>query len=159
MLTRRGSPLTQGRGSKPHRSRSWSGASRRPSHRGVDREGGAIRIDRPGDAIRTLAYPVASETVDDISGTYRSAEFEAELEIVNAGSSWFAGFKGFLGCGPMMPLLPVGPDVWRLVCNRSLDAPSPGDWTVRALRLTSNKVDALSIGCWLARNVNFERLD
>ena len=125
----------------------------------LSREGGAIRIDRPGDAIRTLAYPITSETVDDISGTYRSAEFEAELEIVNAGNSWFAGFKGFLGCGPMMPLLPVGPEVWRLVCNRSLDAPSPGDWTVRALRLKGNKVDALSIGCWLARNVNFERLD
>ena len=125
----------------------------------LSREGGAMRIDRPGDAIRTLAYPVAGETVDDISGTYRCAEFEAELEIVNAGCSWFAGFKGFLGHGPMMPLLPVGPDVWRLVCSRSLDAPSPGGWTVRVRRLTGGKAGALTIGCWLARNVDFERLD
>ncbi len=121
------------------------------------REGAAIRIDRPGDAIRTHALPVASEPAGSIAGTYRSAELESELEIVNAGSSWFAGFRGFLGRGPMMPLLPVGPDLWRLVCNRSLDAPSPGDWTVRVLRSAGNGAHTLSIGCWLARNVKFER--
>ena len=121
------------------------------------REGGAIRIDRPGDAIHSLALPVANKPAGDISGTYRSAELESELEIVNASGGWFAGFRGFLGQGPMMPLLPAGPDVWRVVCNRSLDAPSPGDWTVRVQRSAGNGVEALSIGCWLARNVKFER--
>ena len=121
------------------------------------REGGAVRIDRPDDAIHSLALPVSNQPAGDISGTYHSAEFESELEIVNASGSWFAGFKGFLGQGPMMPLLPAGPDVWRLVCNRSLDAPSPGDWTVRVQRSAGSRAEVLSIGCWLARNVNFER--
>ena len=121
------------------------------------REEGAIRIDRPGDAIHSRALPVADESADDISGRYRSAEFESELEIMNTGGSWFAGFKGFLGQGPMMPLLPAGRDVWRLVCNRSLDAPSPGDWTVRVRRTAGNQVESLSVGCWLARNVSYER--
>ena len=121
------------------------------------REGGAIRIDRPGDAIHSLALPVANQSAADISGFYRSAEFESELEIVNANGSWFAGFKGFLGQGPMMPLLSAGLDLWRLVCNRSLDAPSPGDWTIRVQRSAGNKFELLSIGCWLARNVTFER--
>ncbi len=121
------------------------------------REGGAIWINRPADAIHSLAVPVAKQSAGDISGTYHSAEFESELEIVNASGSWFAGFRGFLGQGPMLPLLPAGPDVWRLVCNRSLDAPSPGDWTVRTHRSAGGKIEALSIGCWLARNVRFER--
>ena len=101
--------------------------------------------------------PVANEPAGDISGTYRSEEFDSELDIVTAGGSWFAGFNGFLGQGPMMPLLPAGADVWRIVCRRSLDAPSPGDWTVRVRRSAGGKAEALSIGCWLARNVNFER--
>ncbi len=121
------------------------------------REAGAVRIGRPGDAIHSLALPVANEPAGDISGTYRSEEFDSELDIVTAGGSWFAGFNGFLGQGPMMPLLPAGADVWRLVCRRSLDAPSPGDWTVRVRRSAGGKAEALSIGCWLARNVNFER--
>lgn len=123
------------------------------------RAGGAIRIDRPADAIYSLAVPVANQPAGDISGVYRSSEFGSEVEIVNANGSWFAGFKGFLGQGPMMPLLPAGRDLWRLVCNRSLDAPSPGDWTVRVLRSAGSKGGALSIGCWLARNVRFDRLD
>lgn len=121
------------------------------------REGGAIRIDRPGDAIHALALPVTNQPAGDISGTYRLAEFESELDIVNTGGSWFAGFKGFLGQGPMMPLLPVGTDVWRLVCNRSLDAPPPGGWTVRVRRSAGGQAEMLIVGCWLARNVEFKR--
>lgn len=123
----------------------------------LKREDGAIRIDRPGDAIHTLATPVASAPSDGIAGIYHAAELGSDLEIVKTGGSWFAGFNGFLGKGPMMPLLPVGLDLWRLVCNRSLDAPSPGDWTVRIRQTTNGKIEKLSIGCWLARNVNFER--
>jgi D-aminopeptidase len=123
----------------------------------LTRDGGALRIDRPADAIHTVAVPVESRRGADISGLYRSGEFESDLEIVNAGGSCFAGFRGFLGQGPMMPLLPVGEDVWRLACNRALDAPSPGDWTVRLHRSSGNRIEAVSIGCWLARNIRFER--
>ena len=123
----------------------------------LTRDGGAIRIDRPADAIHSIAVPVGSLRDDNIAATYRSTEFESELVLVSAGGSYFGGFKGFLGQGPMMPLLPAGKDVWRMVCNRALDAPSPGDWTVRMHRSAGNKVEALSIGCWLARNVRFER--
>ena len=122
----------------------------------LTREGGAIRIDRPADAIHSVAVPVGSLPDEDLSGIYHSSEFESEFAVVNAGGSCFAGFRGFLGQGPMLPLLPAGKDVWRLVCNRALDAPSPGDWTVRVHRSAGGKVEALSIGCWLARNVRFE---
>src|SRR6185369_9932209 len=122
-------------------------------------EAGGIRVVRPGDGINALAVPVIAASTDagDIAGTYRSAELEAELAVINAGGSWFAGFRGFLGAGPLMPLSPAGQDIWRLACHRSLDAPAPGDWTVQVSRAADGKVTGLTVGCWLARNVAFAR--
>lgn len=124
----------------------------------LSRQDGALRIERPDDAIRTLARPVEPGTSDDVAGRYRSDEFEAELEIVDAGGSLFAGFRGFLGAGPLMPLTPVGRDVFRLGCRRSMDAPAPGDWTVRLSRTETGALAGLTVGCWLARNVGFARV-
>jgi len=122
-------------------------------------ETGGIRVVRPGDGIDALAVPVteASKGSEDIAGTYRSAELESDLEIISAGGSWFAGFRGFLGSGPLMPLLPAGKDVWRLTCHRSLDAPAPGDWTVQIARAAGDQVTGATVGCWLARNVAFAK--
>jgi len=129
--------------------------------RGLDmtlaREAGGLRIVRPGDAINSLARPAGPPAADDIAGRYRSQELESELEIVNAGGSWFAGFHGFLGAGPLMPLTPAGKDVWRLACHRSLDAPAPGNWTVRPRRSPDGAITGLSVGCWLARDVVFDK--
>ena len=120
---------------------------------------GGLRIQRPSDAIDTEAEPlgtaVASSPATDLAGRYHSDELEADLEIVNAGGSWFAGFQGFLGTGPLMPLTPVSKDVWRLNCHRALDAPAPGDWTVQMQRSADGKIASASVGCWLARNVTF----
>jgi D-aminopeptidase len=118
---------------------------------------GSLRIDRAADAIHSTAVPAGEPRNEDLSGVYRSEEFGSELQILTVGGSAFAGFRGFLGQGPLMPLLPAGLDVWRLVCKRSLDAPSPGDWTIRLVRDGNGKLAALSIGCWLARNISFER--
>ncbi|MBC7739586.1 MAG: aminopeptidase, partial [Candidatus Saccharibacteria bacterium] len=122
---------------------------------------GGLGIHRPFDGIQSHATPiraqVGTETSTDTAGTYRSDEVGSELEIICAGGCWFAGFRGFLGTGPMMPLSPVGPDLWRMSCLRSLDAPAPGDWTVQIARLASGAISGVTIGCWLARNVAFRR--
>ncbi|TIS43382.1 MAG: hypothetical protein E5X01_04405 [Mesorhizobium sp.] len=55
----------------------------------------------------------------------------------------------------MFPMAPAGRGVWRLACHRSLDAPPPGDWTIRVSSLEG--AQALSIGCWLARDVVFKK--
>lgn len=122
-------------------------------------EAGGIRLIRQGDAINSLAVPVAEASKDDhdIAGTYRSTELESELGIICAGGSWFAGFRGFLGSGPLMPLSPAGKDIWRLACHRSLDAPAPGDWTVQIARSADGKIAGVTVGCWLARNVAFAK--
>lgn len=120
---------------------------------------GGLRIQRPADAIDTEAQPlgatIANNPATDLAGRYRSDELEADLEIVNAGGSWFASFQGFLGTGPLMPVTPVGTDVWRLTCHRALDAPAPGDWTLQVQRAADGRIASVSVGCWLARNVSF----
>jgi len=116
-----------------------------------------LRIRRPGDAIDTTASKVSTPETRDIAGHYRSDELGSSLEITNAGGSWFAGFSGFLGTGPLMPLVPAGQDVWHLACHRSLDAPAPGDWTLQILQTSGGRVESVRVGCWLARNVVFTR--
>ena len=119
---------------------------------------GGLRIRRPADAIDSEAEPfgaLAIAPAPDLAGRYYSGELEADLEIVNAGGAWFASFHGFLGTGPLMPVTPVGADVWRLTCHRALDAPAPGDWTVQVHRSVDGKIASITVGCWLARNVTF----
>jgi D-aminopeptidase len=121
---------------------------------------GGVRIVRPGDAIDSLAQLVGkdrSQIICDIAGSYHSDELGSVLDIVDASGSWFAGFKGFLGSGPLMPMTPVGKDLWRLACHRSLDAPAPGDWTVRVRRSATGAIADLNVGCWLARDVEYCR--
>ena len=120
-------------------------------------EADGLRILRPGDAIDAIAVKVAAFEAQDIAGQYRSEELGSDLEILCAGGSWFAGFSGFLGSGPLMALTPAGLDVWRLSCNRALDAPAPGDWTLRLIRSPQGGVESVRIGCWLARDVVFKR--
>ena len=128
--------------------------------RGLDmalaHDGSGLRITRPGDGISSLAVPTGAPLAEDIAGRYRCRELDSELEIFDAGGSWFAGFRGFLGSGPLMPMAQVGKDVWQLTCRRSLDAPSPGTWTLQIRRSPEGRPTSISVGCWLARNVLFE---
>jgi len=123
----------------------------------LERVAGGLAVARTRDGIRATASRPGVSGSADVAGRYRSEELEAEMEIVDAGGSLFAGFRGFLGVGPMMPLEPAGDDLWRLVCMRSLDAPAPGDWTVRIARGGDGRIIGLEIGCWLARRVPFVR--
>lgn len=66
-------------------------------------------------------------------------------------------FEGFLGKGEMMALYPVAEDLWTLPCRRSMDAPAPGDWTIQISRHGDGTISGLTIGCWLARNIAYDR--
>ena len=120
-------------------------------------DGTMLAITRAADAIRSRAARLSGPAATDVAGTYHSPELEADMEVVDAGGSWFAGFSGPLGDGPLMPLTPAAGDVWRLACHRSLDAPAPGEWTVQVRRDPGGAVRSLSVGCLLARTVVFER--
>ena len=68
------------------------------------------------------------------------------------------GFEGFLGKGAMHAMYPIGKDVWSLICQRAMDAPAPGNWTMRIRRDAAGKVDGLVAGCWLARNIEYRKV-
>lgn len=48
-------------------------------------------------------------------------------------------------------------DIWIVTTRRSMDAAPPGDWTVQVQRDAAGLVCGLTIGCWLARNIHYQR--
>lgn len=124
----------------------------------LERDDDALRIERPGENLKSVAIRISGAPRADIAGRYFSDELEASLQIVDAGGAFHGAFEGFLGKGAMQPIYPVGEDVWVLSCRRSMDAPAPGDWTIRIRRDADDKVSGVVVGCWLARNVEYARV-
>lgn len=123
----------------------------------LERDGDVLHMARPIDNLRGVLRRVTGEAKTDITGRYGSAELDAVFEITRTGSAFYGAFEGFLGKGAMQPLYPVGADIWRLPCQRSMDAPAPGDWTLAFERDGGGRITAVTVGCWLARKVRFER--
>jgi D-aminopeptidase len=116
-------------------------------------------LDRPGDNASTLLSPLARPTgALDIAGRYRCAEFGAELTVTGAGGVLYGGFSGPLGRGRMELLDPVGADVWALPCHRALDHTPPGDWTLAFRRDAGGAAAGVTVGCWLARGLEYDRV-
>src|SRR5262249_31839264 len=115
------------------------------------RDGGALAMERPGDNLRSRLARVEGPARTGIDGVYRSAELEATFTCLAAGGAFFGAFDGFLGKGALHAMRPVGPDLWLLACQRSMDAPAPGDWTVHFRRDDAGRIAGVTIGCWLAR--------
>lgn len=121
------------------------------------RDGNVIHMTRPSDNLRGTLKRLDGGAETDIVGRFHSRELDATFEIIQTGSAFYGAFEGFLGRGVMQPLYPAGPDIWRLPCQRSMDAPAPGDWTLEFQRKGSGRITGVMIGCWLARRVKFER--
>ncbi|WP_299655965.1 D-aminopeptidase [uncultured Jannaschia sp.] len=123
----------------------------------LTRRGDGLRVERPGEDLRAEAVPITGAAVQDMSiaGLFRSPETGDTMEIVAAGGGLYAGFEGLLGQGPVHALHPLGSDVWAMSCRRSMDAPPPGDWTLRVMRDDAGSVSGLTLGCWLARDVPY----
>jgi D-aminopeptidase len=117
-------------------------------------------MDIPQDHQSTRLQPLdPTPGALDVAGRYRCEELGAELTIANAGGVLHAAFSGFLGRGRMEILDPIGKDVWALPCPRALDHTPPGDWTLAIKRDPTGTPTHLQLGCWLARNLTYTRLD
>lgn len=126
----------------------------------VRRDGAHLHLCRAAENYAARLEPVPFiETADSdvIAGRYRSAEMEADLVIETNGPAAAVWFDGMLGQGRPEPLYPAGPDLWTLVTRRSMDAPAPGEWTLRLRRDGAGKVEGLDLGCWLARGITYAR--
>ncbi len=128
----------------------------------VRREGDRLRMARKGDnTVQVLSALPAVDAADaaGIAGRYTSAELGAGLEIDARDGGAYVRFTGLLGTGRPERMAPAGKDVWTVATRRSMDAPAPGDWTAVIRRDADGKVAGLTLGCWLARGVEYDRAD
>jgi len=108
-------------------------------------------MDRPAENFSAQLIPATGATTPDIAGRYACAELDAELTITDSGGVLYGAFSGFLGQGRMEALTPIGANLWTLPCPRALDHTPPGDWTLHI------SPSAMTVGCWLARNLCYEK--
>lgn len=118
------------------------------------RSGDDLVMERGKENLRSTLVRCDGDSGHDPSGDYHCAEYGSTFTCVSAGGVLYGAFAGFLGRGLMEPLLPVGPDLWRLPCPRALDFSAPGDWT---LEFSPDRA-SLTVGCWLARGIGFVRV-
>ena len=122
-------------------------------------DGNTVWMDRAADHQSTRLVPQAAEPPrTDVAGTYRCRELGADLTIVDAGGTLYGAFSGFLGQGRMELLNVVAADIWTLPCPRALDHTPPGDWTLAVQRGPGGETIAIQLGCWLARNLRYDRV-
>ena len=120
---------------------------------------GGLWLDRPGDNASTRLAPLPPPTgALDVAGRYRCEEYSAELTVTAAGDVLYGGFSGPLGLGRMELLDPVGADVWALPCHRALDHTPPGDWTLAFRRDAAGAIAGVTVGCWLARGLDYPKV-
>lgn len=117
-----------------------------------------LKMARLVENVETTLALCEGPAKPDIQGRFRCDELGSELEIANAGGTLYGAFSGKLGRGQMEQLSPIGPDVWALPCQRALDFAPPGDWTLLVQRDDSGAPRQLVVGCWLARNLQYEKI-
>jgi D-aminopeptidase len=136
---------------------------------GVARGGGVslargaagLTMLRPAEALTVTPRPVgpvAQADATDLAGRYWSDELEAHLTITTHDGGTYAGFEGMLGAGPMEAVYSVADDLSVIPTRRSMDASPPGDWTVQVRREASGQISGLTLGCWLARRIDYRRV-
>jgi D-aminopeptidase len=126
----------------------------------VAREGEDLLMERPHENLAERLVPVAAvPPVADTSlaGRYRSPELEADIVVECRDGGTYLWAEGFLGTGRPEIVYPAGPDLWVVVTRRSMDAPAPGDWTLRVARDAAGDVTGLTLGCWLARGISYAK--
>jgi len=126
----------------------------------VSRTDRSLRMERAGENADLRLEPVPPVTVADgaeIAGRWHSDELGAKMIVEARDGGVHARFEGMLGAGRMERLSPAGPDIWLLATRRSMDAPAPGDWTLRVRRDAEGRVAGLTLGCWLARGIGYSR--
>jgi D-aminopeptidase len=129
-----------------------SGIRLRPSPDG-------LWMDRTRENWSTCLKPLERTLTTDIAGRYRCDVLGAEVTVTDTSGVVYGAFAGFLGQGRMELLEPMGPDVWTLPCPRALDHTPPGDWTLAFRRDAAGRIQGVDVGCWLARRLEYARVE
>jgi CubicO group peptidase (beta-lactamase class C family) len=121
--------------------------------------GDSLHLYVPQDNRTIHAQRVASRKPapdsSELQGDYHCAEIDSVFHCTGSGDMLYGMFDGFLGQGPVHMMRSIGDDVWALACPRAMDSTPPGDWTIIVRRSDGGNVTGLTIGCWLARRLEF----
>jgi CubicO group peptidase (beta-lactamase class C family) len=122
-------------------------------------DGSTLHLHVPHDNRTLHAQRVASVKLTsnfcELQGDYHCAEIDSVFHCSGSGDMLYGMFDGFLGQGPVHMMRSLGEDLWALACPRAMDSTPPGDWTVIVRRNDDRKVAGVTIGCWLARRLEF----
>ncbi|KPI36120.1 D-aminopeptidase [Cyphellophora attinorum] len=123
---------------------------------------GPLAIHRPKENREFAAQLIHTPTNPyhiraDYVGEYYSADIDSTMHITGSGSVLYAAFDGYLGKGPVHTMRYLGAHVWLMSCFRSLDAPSPGFWTVEFAGDGGEAVTGATVGCSIARKVEYKK--
>ena len=124
----------------------------------LQRDSNVMVMERRAENLTVRATPLVPVDHADcaaIAGRYWSEEIGATLEIEARDGAAYIGFSGMLGTGPMERMYPLAADVWAVTTRRAMDAAPPGEWTLVIRRGPVGAIEGLSLGCWLARKIDF----
>jgi D-aminopeptidase len=77
--------------------------------------------------------------------------------VEDAGGVLHGAFEGPLGRSRFEALERLGEDVYHLPCRRALDHTPPGEFTLVVARDPAGHAVSVRVGCWLARNLDYQR--
>ncbi|EWZ97421.1 D-aminopeptidase [Fusarium oxysporum f. sp. narcissi] len=122
-------------------------------------DGDNLRIHRLKEnrTLNAKRLKIGDTPVDNsaFTGDFYSEEIGSIFHCVDQGGLMFGTFEGFLGHSPAQFMRYLGGDVWALANPRGMDAKPPGDWTLVFRRDEKGAVVGVTIGCWLARKIEF----
>lgn len=125
-------------------------------------ENNAISVDRPHDhrtfVARRLKPAEISADATAFAGKYFSEEIDSTFIVTGSGAMLYGMFDGYLGQGPAHVMRRLGEDVWWLACFRSLDAPTPGYWSI-AFESGNEGISGVTVGVMGARNIKYKKID
>ncbi|MBC2886159.1 D-aminopeptidase [Ochrobactrum sp. CM-21-5] len=124
----------------------------------IRREGDLVHLSRDDENLVLTLTRLTGEAKQDIAGRYHCGELDADLVLVSEGGAFYGAFEGYLGKSAMYPLYSAGPDAWLLPVQRSMDAPSPGEWKLVFSRDEAGAIAGVTVGCWLARGVDYAKV-
>lgn len=129
----------------------------------VSFENGSLSINRLKEnhrfTARALAPTSAGIDATKYIGRYYSDDIDSTLLVTGTSGMLYGAFDGYLGQGPMHVMRWLGENVWWLACFRSLDASPPGYWTLVFEQGKDGAISGLTIGNWLARGVEYKKVE
>lgn len=106
---------------------------------------------------QTADKDISSLQSQDYVGDYYCSAADTIFRCTGEGKMMYGSFDGFLGKGPVNLMRHISDDIWVVGNPRGMDAAPPGDWTVIFHRNQEGKVQGATIGCFLARKLEFVR--